>query len=69
MISGVWSPDKKNGFALNEKTMDGTEQERILTGYMRNPANHRERQRQKLKTRKYILGVIEQYPNLYCLGY
>jgi hypothetical protein len=26
MFSGVWSPDKKNGLALNEKTMDGIKQ-------------------------------------------
>jgi hypothetical protein len=30
-----------------------------------NPAYHRERQWQSLKSRKYILGVIEQYPNLW----
>jgi hypothetical protein len=25
--------------------------------------------RKQLKSRKYIIGVIEQYPNLYLLGY
>jgi hypothetical protein len=34
-----------------------------------NPAYHKQRQRQNLKSRKYIVGVIEQYPNPYGLGY
>jgi hypothetical protein len=33
------------------------------------PAYHIEFQRQKSKSKKYILGLIEQYPNLYWVGY
>jgi hypothetical protein len=48
--------------------MGGTKQTRILTGSENiNPAYRRQCQRQNLKSRKYILGVIEQYPNLYWL--
>jgi hypothetical protein len=32
MFSDVWSPDKRIEVALNEKTMGGTKQKRILTG-------------------------------------
>jgi hypothetical protein len=35
MFSGVWSPDKKDGFVLNEKTIGAIEQNRISTGDLR----------------------------------
>jgi hypothetical protein len=35
MFSGVWSPDKIMGLAVNEKAMGGTKLNRILIGDMR----------------------------------
>jgi hypothetical protein len=51
--------------------MGRTEQNRILTRDLRVGILHMERQRQKLKSRKYVLGVIEQFLHnyRYRLGY
>jgi hypothetical protein len=56
--------------ALNENKRSETKKNRTSTRDQKIKILHsRERHRQNLKSRKYILGVIEQYPNLYFLGY
>jgi hypothetical protein len=51
---------------MGEKKLNNREFDRGSKDF--NPAYYRERQKQKLKNRKYILGIIEQNPKCILAG-